>query len=87
MSKKTCVTNIEILNIFLHSEFDPSVASAADFVMDTYEIPSVMIMSIEGTDQTDVETLSYKGCTKCSFKKVGQDGVCGECGGNSCEDR
>ena len=87
MSKNSIVTNIESLIMILHSEFDPSATSAAECVTDTYEIPYVMIMSIEDTDQTDVGTLSYKGCIKCYYKKVGPDGVCGKCGGNSCEDR
>ncbi len=87
MSKQTSVTNIEMLTMCLQSGFDPSVTSEENVLMETYEIPSVMFMSVVGTDQTDVETLSYKGCPKCNFKELGQDGVCAKCGGTLYEDR
>ena len=71
----------------MHTDFDPRIAVVADVFSETYEIPSVMIVSMVGTDQENAEKLSYKGCTKCNFKKMAEDGVCSRCKGTESADR
>ena len=82
MAQKTSVTNIEVLSMCVLSEFDPHTQTKGDQgFSQTYEIPSAMIMSIAGIDYTDVQTLSYRACPKCNFKKLGEDAKCSKCGG------
>ena len=71
----------------LESEFDSSVAGQGDIFQDTYETPSVMIMGYPGPDWGDCGIgLTYRGCPKCSFEKINEDGTCGKCGGSEYED-
>ena len=81
MSQKTSVTNIETISKFLSAEFDPAEATREDTIDKTFEIPSVMVMAIGGTDDEDEGVLSYRACEKCKFKKLGKDGRCTQCSG------
>ena len=43
----------------LQQDFDPDIAGSSNIFINTYEIPSVMVMSIAGADQANMEKLSY----------------------------
>ena len=87
MSQKASVTNIETISMLLRSEFDPNDATQHEKIEKTFEIPSVMVMAIGGTDDEDGSALSYRACEKCKLKKLGKDGNCTQCGSSEYVER
>ena len=82
MAKKNTVINMEVLSTYLQSVSDSDMAQGTAVSSQSYEIPSVMVLSVAGTDHEDPQSLSYRACTKCHFKKTEKDGTCSKCGGN-----
>ena len=85
MSKSVSVTNFELLAIMLAAQYD--AMNGAGRIEATVEVPSVMITNISGPDYADASELRYRGCPKCMFKRMGEDGTCVKCGGSEYESR
>ncbi len=87
MTGKASVTSLEMLSLSLASEFDPATAGSGSVFQATYEIPSVMILGFSGPDPDRPWEYTYRGCPKCNFTKLPEDGTCPKCGKSDYEDR
>ena len=81
MTRKARVATLVDIALALTAEFDAAQAGGDCVFDDTYEIASVMFISLSGPDSTNESLLTYKGCKACKYKKLGEDGKCSTCGG------
>ena len=84
MQEKASIVNLELVTMCLAASCEET---AGNFIDETYEIPSVIVMNISGIDPADEKKLTYPACPKCQFKKLVDNGHCTKCQGTAFEER